>query len=659
MKKILFSMFLSLCMIFSCLSVTAFAADSNTIIELSDSGVTVDGSAASTDSTSAVYVGADIVYYEDGTDDSYGDGSENDMHTAEEAQTHTVVMITQPGSYEISGTLSAGQIAVDLGEDAQDDPDAVVTLILNGVDITCTVAPAIVFYNAYECCATDAEDAVSVVDTSEAGANIIIADDTTNNITGSYVAKIYEEGTTSKLYKFDGTIHARMSMNVGGETNGTGVLNIYAENEGLDSDINLTVNGGNINIYAGNDGINTSEDEVSVFTMNDGYIYVENTGETGEGDGIDSNGWIVINGGTIIAGACESSQDSGVDSDLGITINGGTVLAYGSMYDEMESETQPFVMLSFSQTQSSDVSILMCDENGDTVAVLEPASAFSILVYTSPELVEGNYSFYLVDTDGNNKLLSGSATVGMMGGEMPEGFEPPEDGEMPEGFEPPEDGEMPEGFEPPEDGEMPEGFEPPEDGEMPEAFDSGGMSATNVETIDLFTISIGGNLFYNISTSAATYTGLPFSDIANTDSYYEAVKYFYDNGIMIGTSDTAFSPDGALTRAMAITVLGRLSEVEQTESSEFTDVESGLWYSGYIGWAESNGIVEGYGDGTFGPYDTLTAQQLELILSRYAELTGLEYNVDETAGNEAVSRGVLAEKLYTLYSEQIMMNDAE
>ena len=88
-----------------------------------------------------VMITNDIVYYEDGHDFTYGEGEEGDAHCAEEAAAHTVVTITQPGAYILKGKLSAGQIAVDLGEDAKDDPDAVVDLYLDGVDITCTVAP--------------------------------------------------------------------------------------------------------------------------------------------------------------------------------------------------------------------------------------------------------------------------------------------------------------------------------------------------------------------------------------------------------------------------------------------------------------------------------------------------------------------------------------
>ena len=57
----------------------------------------------------------------------------------------------------------------------------------------------------------------------------------------------------------------------------------------------------------------------------------------GEGDGIDSNGYLVINDGHILVAADETSADSGLDSDLGIYLNGGTVLATGNMFDEISS----------------------------------------------------------------------------------------------------------------------------------------------------------------------------------------------------------------------------------------------------------------------------------------------------------------------------------
>ena len=236
MRMKLLSFALTAAMLISCGSCAAAAGADEVLITLSDSGITVDGKTASTDSSSAVYTGNDIIYYEDGTDSSYGEGTAGEMHSASEAAAHTVVAITEPGVYRLTGSLSKGQIFVDLGEDAKTDPDAVVTLILDGVDITCTVAPAVFFYRVYECDEawvaydegeSDSYSASGTVDTSAAGANVILAAGSENNVTGSHVARIYKEGTTKKLHKYDGAFYSRMSMNINGDNgDDSGVLNI-------------------------------------------------------------------------------------------------------------------------------------------------------------------------------------------------------------------------------------------------------------------------------------------------------------------------------------------------------------------------------------------------------------------------------------------------
>ena len=433
-----------------------------TAIVLSDESITVDGEAISTDDSAAVYAANDIVYYEEGKDFTYGEGTEEDAHSAEEAAAHTVVHITEPGTYILSGSLSAGQVAVDLGEDAEEDPSAVVTLVLNGVDIFCSVAPAVIFYNVYECGSTDTETATETVDTSAAGANVLIADGTANNIYGSYVARIYkpdsvelnEDGTevadAKKLHKYDAAFYSKKTMNVGAWGEGTGVLNINAENEGLDAELHLTINGGTINITSGNDGINTNEDGVSVTTINGGSVNIVVTGTTGEGDGIDSNGWLVINGGTVVASACGFSGDSGIDSDMGIHVNGGTVMASGNMLDRLE-DGQNHAVFTFAESQAGGSTYTLKDAAGETVAEVTPANDFSILVVSAPELTAGEYTFW----QGETKLAASSGMGGMggFGGQRPM---MPADGEEPT--------ELPEGMENTERPEMPEGMERPEGG---------------------------------------------------------------------------------------------------------------------------------------------------------------------------------------------------
>ena len=164
-------------------------------IQLSDEGITVDGVAISADTGATVYAAHDIVYYESGKDFTYGEGTEKDTHTQEEANAHTVVHITKAGQYVLSGKLSRGQIAVDLGDNAKEDPAAVVTLVLDGVNIACEVAPAVIFYNVYECGSTDEDKATKDVDLTDAGARVILANNSENTVVGSYVARIYKPDT--------------------------------------------------------------------------------------------------------------------------------------------------------------------------------------------------------------------------------------------------------------------------------------------------------------------------------------------------------------------------------------------------------------------------------------------------------------------------------
>ena len=339
-------------------------------ITLNGQDVTVGGHKATQEG--AVYLSRDIVCYEEKTHyesgNPYGEGTQADMHTAQEAAEHLVVNITQPGTYRITGDLEKGQILVDLGEDAKENPNAVVNLILDGARITCTVAPAIVFRNVYECDGQRNEkNATPDVDTTAAGANLILAEDSSNTVNGSYVAKIFKDKEgEKKLWKQDGAVYSYMSMNI----YGPGRLEVNAENEGIDTELHLTIHSGDVLIRSQNDGINTNEDNVSVTTILGGDVLIM-AGLGEEGDGIDSNGYLVIRGGTVLASANPRS-DAGLDSDLGSFIHGGTVVAMGSAMDWAESDSeQVTINLQFAQARSGNIRIAR--EDGTEVFSFDPA----------------------------------------------------------------------------------------------------------------------------------------------------------------------------------------------------------------------------------------------------------------------------------------------
>ena len=117
--------------------------------------------------------------------------------------------------------------------------------------------------------------------------------------------------------------------------------------------------------------------------------------------------------------------------------------------------------------------------------------------------------------------------------------------------------------------------------------------------------------------------GLPFTDVASGSWYYDSVAYVYEQGLMGGTGEGRFSPDLTTSRAMIVTILYRLEGSPAVSGgASFADVTAGQWYSDGVAWASANGIVTGYSNGSFGPDDTITREQMAAILYRYARYKG-------------------------------------
>jgi hypothetical protein len=111
----------------------------------------------------------------------------------------------------------------------------------------------------------------------------------------------------------------------------------------------------------------------------------------------------------------------------------------------------------------------------------------------------------------------------------------------------------------------------------------------------------------------------PFTDVKESDWFYDAVYYCYDNGYFKGTSTTVFDPQGTMTRAMFATVLWRVAgEPAATGANVFTDVKAGAYYTEAVLWAAGEGIIEGYGDGRFGTDDPITREQIVTLLWRFS-----------------------------------------
>lgn len=122
---------------------------------------------------------------------------------------------------------------------------------------------------------------------------------------------------------------------------------------------------------------------------------------------------------------------------------------------------------------------------------------------------------------------------------------------------------------------------------------------------------------------------VPFVDVPAGAWYREAVQYVYGEELFNGTSDTVFSPNRNMNRAMVATVLYRLAgKPEASGTSLFEDVAANAWYTDAVLWASGSGIVNGYGSNRFGGSDPVTREQLAAMLYRYAKF--MQYDVSSS-----------------------------
>jgi hypothetical protein len=114
----------------------------------------------------------------------------------------------------------------------------------------------------------------------------------------------------------------------------------------------------------------------------------------------------------------------------------------------------------------------------------------------------------------------------------------------------------------------------------------------------------------------------PFTDVADGVWYYNAVQNAYSAKLLQGVSDASFAPDTAVSRGMLVTILWRLSGSAADTSKPFTDVAANAWYASAAAWAQKQGFVNGYPDGTFRPDAPVSRQELMTILWRFAAKQG-------------------------------------
>ena len=115
-----------------------------------------------------------------------------------------------------------------------------------------------------------------------------------------------------------------------------------------------------------------------------------------------------------------------------------------------------------------------------------------------------------------------------------------------------------------------------------------------------------------------------FVDVENNDWFNDATQFVASREIMSGTSNDSFAPTAEASRGMIAVILHSLeNDPENTYTGSFNDVGD-TWYTDSVKWAAENGIMSGTGNGSFGPDDSVTREQLAVTLFAYANKKGID-----------------------------------
>ena len=185
-------------------------------------------------------------------------------------------------------------------------------------------------------------------------------------------------------------------------------LNILKSYEGLESEV-ITINDGEISIVSSDDGINISDSSSTasegmmhrngtasgrILTINGGKITID-----AGADGLDSNGAIEMNGGTVVVIGPTNDGNAALDYDETFTINGGTLLAFGSngMAMNVSNGNQNSILIGLSSQQNAGAKFSLVDSNGNTILEATPTKAWSSVVVSTAGLKLNSEYRYLVD----------------------------------------------------------------------------------------------------------------------------------------------------------------------------------------------------------------------------------------------------------------------
>lgn len=242
--------------------------------------------------------------------------------------------------------------------------------------------------------------------------------DSTDDAIHANSGNVLIEGGTYTIATYDDAITSdNLTKITGGE------ITVSKSYEGIEGAY-VEISGGTIDIVSSDDGINAASDNTSVvehIIISSGNVKVN-----ASGDGIDSNGSILISGGTVLVFGPTSDADAGLDADRGIVITGGYVFVTGSfrmVETPSRNSTQYVVSYAYQSKIAANSVISLVDGNGDTLISVEILKDCQSIIFSTPDLAKGSaYSLY----GGSTKLTSFTVssiitTIGSSGNSFPGG----------------------------------------------------------------------------------------------------------------------------------------------------------------------------------------------------------------------------------------------
>ena len=484
-------------------------------------------------------------------------------------------------------------------------------------------------------------------------------------------------GGTLTLASGDDAVHADNDLVVGvkgSSSTSNPKISITTSYEGLEG-TTVSVYSGDIDVAASDDGVNAANSELGehsdkyAINIAGGDLYID-----AGSDGLDSNNDINITGGRVEVYGADAMMDAAIDYDGTFTLSGGTLFGAGM---EPGAGTQAYIAVGETSPSGG-----MGGPGGMGGQGMTPPSDAGGTAGTA----NGNPPTPPANADGSTTPSSGDQN-GQQSGARPE--KPSKDNGQQGGK--PTNRESTLGIKKGsvitvQDADGRTLYTATALGSMSSVI----FSSSDIKGGETYTVLVDGTSVGTATAKIGTSTSdggsfapdenrngaqqgsvSGFGDVPQNSWFADAVKYVSENKLMNGTSTTAFSPNGNMSRAMLATVLYRMSGETAEADSSFGDVSSSAYYAAAVSWASNKGIVNGTGADAFSPNASITREQLAAMLYRYAgepsvsaDLSAYTDTVDispyaSKAVEWCVAKGILSGKSATRLAPQDTATRAE